>query len=137
MRSQKPGAAPAARSASAAEHVRVAADHLSCDGVDHVGEGEGALLLGHARVIDDLQQQVAQLLLECAHVALLDGVGDLVGFLDGVGGNGPEILLQIPRTARARRAQRRHHGQKIGNGLARLVAHHRAFSMPVVTIGAV
>ena len=64
MRSQKPGAAPAARSAVAAEHVRMAADHLGGDGVDDVGEGEGLPLLGHAGVIDDLQQEVAQLVLQ-------------------------------------------------------------------------
>ena len=107
----------------AAEDVRVAADHFLRDGVHHIGEGEGAVLLGHARVIDNLKQQIAQLVLERAHVALLDGVGDLVGFLDGVGGNRLESLLQVPRTARARRAQGRHHGQKIGNRLARVRAH--------------
>ena len=44
--------------------MRVAPDHLGGDGVGHIVEGEGALLLGHARVIDDLQQQIAQLVLE-------------------------------------------------------------------------
>jgi len=91
---------------------------------------------GSRLTLESLQQQIAQLLLECAHVAPLDGVGDLVGFLDGVGGDGLEILLQVPRAARPRRPERRHHGQKIGNGLARLFAH-RGFSMPVVTIRAV
>ena len=34
---------------------------------------------------------------ERIHVVLFDGVGDLVGFLDGVRGDGSEILLNIPR----------------------------------------
>ena len=41
--------------------VRVAADHLVGDGAGDVGEGEAALLLGHAGMEDDLEQQVARL----------------------------------------------------------------------------
>ncbi len=106
-----------------AEHMRVAADHLARDGIGHVGKCEGALLLGHARVIDDLQQKVAQLVLEARHVLPLDGVGNLIGLLDGVGRNRPEILREIPRTARARRAQRGHDRKKVCNRLASVAAH--------------
>ena len=42
------------------EDMRMAADQLGGDGLDHVAEIEGALLLGHAGMEDDLQQQVAQ-----------------------------------------------------------------------------
>ena len=45
-----------------AEDVRMATDHLLRDSVGHVVEGEGALLLGHAAVENDLQQQVSELL---------------------------------------------------------------------------
>ena len=69
---------------------------------------ERALLLGHAGVEHDLQQQVAELVLQVIEIAAADRVGDLVGFLDGVGRDGREILLQVPRTAGAGRAQRRH-----------------------------
>ena len=44
--------------------MRMAADRLLVDGLDHVGKGEGALLLGHARMEDHLQQQVAEFVLE-------------------------------------------------------------------------
>ncbi len=49
--------------------------------------------------IDDLQQQVAQFVLQVVHIAALDGVGYLVGFFDGVGRDGREGLLPVPRAA--------------------------------------
>ena len=79
--------------------MRMAADHLVVDRLGHVGEGEGASLLGHARMKDHLEQQVAQLLLQIAQVAALDGVGDLIGLLDGVGRDGGEGLFQVPGAA--------------------------------------
>ena len=45
----------------AAEHVRMAADHLVRDRAGNIGEAEEPRLLRHARVIHDLEQQVAQL----------------------------------------------------------------------------
>ena len=42
-------------------------------------------------MIDDLEQEVAELVLEIAHVVPLDGVGDLVGLLDRVGSDGPKL----------------------------------------------
>ena len=121
MRSQKPGAAPALRSASAAEHVRVTPDHLARDGVGHVLEVERALLLGHARMIDDLQQQIAQLVLERPLVILLDGIRHLVGLLDGIGRDRLEGLREVPGAPRAGCPQRRHDIEEIGEGFARPV----------------
>ena len=69
---------------------------------DHVGEGEGAGLLGHAGVVDDLEEEVAELVAERGHVAAGDGVGDLVGLLDGVGRDRGEILLDVPGAAAPR-----------------------------------
>ena len=90
-----------------AEHVRVAADHLRRDRLDDVAEGERAGLLGHARVIDDLQQEIAELVLEVGEIAARDRVGDLVGLLDRVGRDRRERLLEVPRAAGAgRRAAR-------------------------------
>ena len=43
------------------EDVRMPADHLARDRLNHVAERERALLLGKPRVIDDLEQQVAKL----------------------------------------------------------------------------
>ena len=83
-----------------AEHMRVAADHLVVDGAAATSsKAKAPCFLGHARMEDHLQQQVAQLLLQVGEVAALDGVGDLVGFLDRVGGDGGEGLLQVPRAA--------------------------------------
>ena len=46
------------------------------------------------------EQEVAQFVLEGRHIVTLDGVGDLVGFFDGVGRDGPERLFDIPWAAR-------------------------------------
>ena len=90
------------------------ADHLGGDGLHHIGEGEVTSFLGHARVEDNLQQQVAQFIPQVSQVATLDGVHDFVGFLDRIGGDGGEVLFQIPRTARARGPQGHHDFQKGG-----------------------
>ena len=91
-----------------AEHMRVAADHLSRDRLDHVAERKGVLLLGHAGVIDHLQQEIAEFVAEVVEIAARDRVGDLIGFLDGVGRDRRKILLEVPRAAGDGRAQRRH-----------------------------
>ena len=85
--------------------MRMPARHLVADRIDHVGERERALLLRHPRVEHHLQQQVAEFVLEVAHVAAIDRVGDFVGFLDGVRRDGREALLDVPRTAGLRIAQ--------------------------------
>ena len=84
------------------------ADELLGERLDDVAEIEGAFLFGHACVKDDLEQEVAELVLEVVAVAARDRVGDLIGFLDGVGRDGREGLLQVPGAAHARRAQPRH-----------------------------
>ena len=78
------------------------------DGLDHVAEREGALLLGHPGMEDHLQQQVAEFVPQIREIAALDGVHDLIGFLERVGRNRREILLQIPGAAGPGRAQGRH-----------------------------
>ena len=60
----------------------MAADQLVGDRLDHVAEGERAVLLGHAGVEDDLEQEIAELVAQVGEVAARDRVGDLVGFLD-------------------------------------------------------
>ena len=59
-----------------------------------------------------LQQQVAEFLAQVGKITTVDGVGDLVGFLDGVGQDAVEILLQVPRAAAFRIAQARHDGEQ-------------------------
>ncbi len=77
----------------------VTPDHLVGDGARYRIEIEVAGLARHLGVVDDLKQQVAQLVLQGRHVALLDRVGDLVGLLDRMGRYRMEGLLQIPWAA--------------------------------------
>ena len=78
----------------------VAADHLGRDRRDDIAESEQPAFLGHARVEHDLEQQIAELVLQRRPVLVLDRARDLIGFLDRVGRDGREILLDVPRTAR-------------------------------------
>ena len=81
------------------EHMRMPADHFARDGLDHVAERERVLLLRHARVIDDLQQEIAEFVAEIVEIAARDGIGDLIGFLDGVGRDRRKILFEVPGAA--------------------------------------
>ena len=78
--------------AGIAEHMGMPADHLFGDGLHDIAEFERALFLRHPCVVDDLQQQISQFVLKIGKAASRDRVGDLVGFLNGVGGNTAEIL---------------------------------------------
>ncbi len=51
---------------------------------------------------DDLQQQIAELVAQIREIAALDRIGDLVGLLDRVGGDGRVGLLEVPGAARDR-----------------------------------
>jgi len=95
-----------------AEHMGVSADHFEQDALDHIAKRKSAALIGHLRVIDDLEQQIAKLVSQRGEVVARDRVRDLVGFLDGVWRDRAEVLLDIPRTAADRRAQFRHQGQQ-------------------------
>ena len=82
----------------------MAADHLGVDRRNDVGDVEGADLPRECRMVNDLEQQVAELVAEIGHVVAIDRVRDLVGFLDRVRGHRAERLDPIPR-ASVRRAQ--------------------------------
>ena len=82
-----------------AEDVRVAALHLVADAVEHVVEREMAGFLGHLRVEDDLELEIAELVGQRVHVVARDGVGDLIGFLDRVGRDRRECLDAVPFAA--------------------------------------
>src|SRR3546814_14008685 len=77
----------------------MAADQLVADRGGHVVEAERALLARHLRVEYHLQQQVAQFVLQRRQVVAVDRVGDLVGLLDRVRGDGGEGLFDVPRAA--------------------------------------
>jgi hypothetical protein len=81
----------------------------------HVGEFERALLLGHAGMKDDLQEQVSELVAQILQIAARNRVGHLEGFLDGVGCDGREVLFKVPWAPGLRGAQRLHDLDQAGN----------------------
>src|SRR5581483_3098711 len=104
-----------ADAAAIAEHVRMPPHKLFRDCLHHVAEAEAALFLSQARVVHDLQQQVAEFLAQVLEIAALNRIGNLVGLLDGVARNAAEVLLQIPGAAGFRRPQRGHDLDEAGN----------------------
>jgi class 3 adenylate cyclase len=113
--------------------VGEASHHLVGDRGRDIGERECLLLLGHARVIDHLEQEIAELVGQGSEIVPSDRVGNLVRLLDGVRRDGCEALFPVPGAARLRRAQRGHdveqaaklglggraHGPSAPNGIAR------------------
>ena len=81
------------------EDMRVPADHLARDRLDDVAEIEGALFLRHARMEDDLQEQVAEFVAEIGKIAALDRVGHLIGLFERIGLDRLECLPDVPRAA--------------------------------------
>jgi hypothetical protein len=75
-------------------------------------EVEMTTLLRDSRMEDHLKQEITELVLEMRHVALLDGIGDFVGLLDGVGGDARKCLYAVPRAA-VHTAQALHDGEKV------------------------
>src|SRR5690606_17769702 len=114
-----------------AKDVRMATNKLFSDGENYIADIEMAKLLGHLRVIDRLEKQVAQFLTQVSKILSLDGVGDLVSFFDSVVTDGTEILLQVPGTTAIRIAERRHDFDQTGNITGRLhgTAHRDAESL--------
>ncbi len=90
------------------EDVRMPTHELVADGAHDAFEVEVPGLLGHLRMEDHLQQQVAEFVAQRLEVAAPDRVIDLVGFFDRVRGDRRKGLLDIPRTAALRVAQLRH-----------------------------
>src|SRR5690348_14672521 len=74
----------------------MAALELVADAPEDVLERERAGFLGHLRVEDDLELEVAKLVGERVHVVASNRIGDFVGFLDRVGSNGRERLRAVP-----------------------------------------
>jgi len=83
-------------------------DQLAGDRLDDVGKGKGAGFLGHAGVIDDLKEEIAELIAKVGEIVADDGLGYFVGFLDRVRRDGREALLLVPRAAALRVTERRH-----------------------------
>ena len=90
---------------------------LAVQMVQHVGNGEMAIVGGHLRVKEHLQHQVAQFLGQMRPVAALDGVEDLVGLFQRVFADGIEGLLAVPGAA-VGSAQPRHDLDRLGKQLS-------------------
>src|SRR5579863_4420884 len=82
--------------------MRMAADQFGGDRLDDVAKVEMPFFLGHLRMKDDLQQQVAKFVPQVREIAALDGVGDLIGFFDGKRDDALKSLLEVPRAAEFR-----------------------------------
>ena len=82
------------------EDVRVAPDELGTDPVERVRDGEVPALGGQLREEDPFEEEIADLAPKLRHIALLDGLDHLVGFLDHEGHQGLQRLLAIPRGTR-------------------------------------
>ncbi|MNZ82074.1 hypothetical protein D3C78_1007610 [compost metagenome] len=95
------------------KYVGMATDQLGGDAVDHRGEVEAALLAAQLAVVDHLEQQVAELARQVGEVAALDGVGHLVGLLEGMRDDARIVLLEVPRAAVLRVAQASHQVQQV------------------------
>ena len=93
------------------EYVWMTANQLARDAIDHASELEASFLPGQLAVINHLEQQVAQLTLQVIEVTALDGVGDFIGFLEGVRDDGGVGLPDVPRATVLRVAQAVHQVQ--------------------------
>ncbi len=78
--------------------VRVAVDEFVAYAICHIGIVECALLRAEFRVEDNVQQQVAQLLLDALHITVGNGIDEFVGLFDCVVAQRLEGLLTVPRT---------------------------------------
>src|SRR5579864_1952020 len=82
-------------------------DQLGRKPVEHVVNGEGSLLLRHLRIEKYLEKKITEFARKLVPIAIVDRFENFVGLFQGVGLNGVEGLLAIPR-ASARSAQLRH-----------------------------
>jgi len=88
--------------------MRMPTHHLVAYGPGDVVEGEAAGFLGHARVEDDLQQQITEFFLERRQIVGLGSFGNLIGFLDRVWRDGSKALRHVPGAPGFGVAQARH-----------------------------
>jgi hypothetical protein len=87
------------------KHVWMPAQQFGDNARGHSVEAKEPALLGHARVKNHLQQQVAKFVLQTLEVVAGDGVGHFVGFFECIGRDAGKVLLQIPGTTVLRVSQ--------------------------------
>ncbi len=104
------------------EHVGMTPNQLVVNAARHGGEVEPTLLLRHAGMKRYLEEEIAELVAQLLRLPPLDGIRHLVGLLDGVGRDGAEGLLAIPRTAVLRVAQASHQLEERSHRLPGLAA---------------
>ena len=63
---------------------------------------------GYATVEDNLEQQIAEFILEIGYVVARDRIDDFMGFLDRIGRDRREILREVPFASVLRITQARH-----------------------------
>ena len=106
----------------------VAPDELLVNAARHGGEIEPTPLLRHAGMKHHLEEEITELIAQLPRLAALHGVGHLIRLLDGVGRDGTEGLLPIPRAAVLGVAQANHQLEEGRQRLLRLLG--RAHSEP-------
>jgi len=67
---------------------------------------------------NNLEQKISKLVFQIGHVTAGDGIGDLVGFLDGIGSNAGKILFDIPGTTVFRVTQFFHDFEQLLHGIS-------------------
>ena len=112
-----------------AKDVRVAVDQLIAQSVSHRADIEQALLVAHLRVECHVQQQIANLLLHIVHIAVRDGIDQLVSLLDRIATQRLEGLLAIPRALLAQLVE---HLQKATDRLQTSIFHISIFRFYVI-----
>ena len=75
------------------------AHHLFVEPIDDIGQVELPPFLRNLRVKDDLKEQVSELFLQIARIGAVQGVENLVCFLNEHGFERLACLLLIPRAA--------------------------------------
>ena len=77
--------------------MRVAVDELIAKGIGHIAEVKGTLLLADGAIEDNVQEHIAQLLLDLLGAAREDRIGELIDLFEGIGTEALGRLLTIPR----------------------------------------
>ena len=101
--------------------MRMAIDQLVAQGIDRRRIVEGTGLLTQLGIEYDMQQQVADLLLDPLQIVVQNGICQLIGLLDGIVSQRIESLLPVPG---ALLAQGVHHLQQAFGRRQALVLFH-------------
>ena len=100
--------------------MRMSVYQLIAQCIDHIAYIETPLFRPHARIEDDVEQQVAQLLADAVHVAVRYRIGQFERLLYGVVAQRLESLLPVPRTLYPEPV---HHPEQALHGLKLFLVH--------------